>query len=114
MTLTSQRMTEIIDEEVERMLKHEEAFAESIYVDGGFPGDLELPGPQRLKAYWAMTPDLSDIPLLLDPDWEMRIRHGLDQPPVNPYWKNQLRIPGSLKKLSQDFVKLNQKYGQTE
>lgn len=114
MTISSQRKTAIIDEEVQRVLEREEALTESIYEDGGFPGDIQLPGPQRLNAYWTYTTDLTDIPLLIDPDWELRIRNGMDQPPVNPYWKNLLRIPGLLKKTSQDFVRLNQKYGQSE
>lgn len=110
MTLTSQRKTEIIEERVTAMLKRIPDRAAAINEDGALPGDIMLPGPQRLDKYWAVTQDFSDVPLLLDPNWEQRIRQGLDQPPKNPYWLNLLRIPGLLKKTSADFVALNARY----
>lgn len=110
MTLTAKRETEIIDEEIDAMYADEKQIADSIIDDGGMPGDIALPGPERLDAYWRVTPDLSDVPLLLDPDWELRIRNGFDRPPVNPYWKNLLRQPGLLKETAADFVRLNAQY----
>ncbi len=110
MTITSKRKTEIVETLVDRMLSRVQERAERINEDGGMPGDIALPGRERLDAYWAMTPDLTDLPLLIDPDWELRIRQGLDQPPVNPYWKNTLSIPGMLKRLSHDFMSLNERY----
>ena len=108
--LTPKEETEIADEEIDQMLKEEDGIVAEMVKDGSFIGDVMLPGPERLDQYWAMTPDLSDVPLLIDPDWELRIRHGLDRPPVNPYWKNLLREPGLLKSTSQDFVSLNQRF----
>lgn len=103
-------MTEIADEEVDRALKGEKERADSIYADGGFIGDIQMPGPQRLDRYWLVTPNLADLAGLSDPNWEDRIRAGFDPPPVNPYWMNLLREPGLLKKTSQDFMRLNAQY----
>jgi hypothetical protein len=110
MPLTAKEETDIIEEEIDAMFAEETDLANSIIADGGLPGDIALPGPERLDKYWAVTPDLSDVPLLIDPDWELRIRNGLDRGPVNPYWKNLLRQPGLLKATSQDFVRLNAQY----
>ncbi len=110
MTLTSQRKTQIIEEQVTAMLKRVKQRADAFNEDGAMVGDITMPGPQRLDKYWAVTPDLSDVPLLIDPGWEVRIRHGLDRPPVNPYWKNLLRVPGLLESTARDFVRLNQQY----
>lgn len=107
MVLSAKRITEIADEEVDRILEKEQYMVDTLYGEGGFIGDIVLPGPQRLDRYWAVTPDLSDVLMLVDPDWESRIRAGLDKGPVNPYWINLLREPGLLKKMSQDFVRLN-------
>lgn len=110
MVLSAKEEAQIIDEEIEAMFAEEEELADQILEDGGMPGDIALPGPQRLDRYWAVTPDLSDVLLLVDPDWESRIRAGLDKGPVNPYWINLLREPGLLKKTSQDFVRLNKQH----
>src|SRR5678816_3403635 len=91
MVISSQRLTQIVDEQIEAMLKRVEKRAEAFNQDGAMVGDITMPGPQRLDKYWAVT-DLNDVPLLIDPDWELRIRNGLDQPPVSPYWKNLLRL----------------------
>lgn len=110
MVLSAKRITEIADEEVDRILKKEKYMVDTLYGEGGFIGDIMLPGPERLDKYWAVTPDLSDVMMLTDPDWELRIRNGLDNPPVNPYWLNLLREPGLLKSTSQDFLRLNAQY----
>jgi hypothetical protein len=110
MVLSAKRKTEIADEEVTRVLEDEKRIVDSLAAEGGFIGDIMLPGPERLDKYWAMTPDLNDVPLLIDSGWELRIRNGLDRAPVNPYWRNLLREPGLLEKTSRDFVRLNTQY----
>ncbi len=108
--LTPREQTELTDEVIDRMFAEENDLVAELAEDGGFIGDILLPGPKRLDAYWAATPDLSDVPGLLDPNWESLIRRGLDPGPKNPYWKNLLREPGLLKEVSQDFVRLNKLY----
>lgn len=111
MTLTTKRKTELIEERVNAMLDRIPERARSINEDGGLPGDLLLPGPQRLDRYWLLTKDLSDLPLLIDAkESEMLIRKGVIPGPVNPYWINQLRIPGQFTELAQDFMALNKQY----
>lgn len=110
MTLTSKRRTEIADEEIDRMLSHEKEAMDAIYEDGGFIGDVALPAPERLDRYWLVTPDLSDLSLLIEPGAEEMIRQGLIPGPVNPYWKNLLREPGLFKEQAADFMRLNQRY----
>lgn len=111
MTLSTERKTAIIEERVDRMLDRILDRAKAINQDGGLPGDLMLPGPQRLEQYWRYTPDLSDLPLLIDgKESEEMIRQGLVPPPVNPYWLNQLSIPGQFTELAQDFMSLNAQY----
>jgi hypothetical protein len=112
MTISSQRKSAIIEELVDRMHARIPARADAINQDGHLPGTLMMPGKQRLDFFWAMTPDFSDVPLLLDPDWELRIREGLDRAPVNPYWLNHLSIPGMLKQYSQDFKALILRYAE--
>jgi len=109
MSLSAKRETEIADEEIQRALEDENRLVAEMSKEG-LIGDIHLPGPQRLDRYWLVTPDLSDIPGLTDPEWESQIRQGFAPPPVNPYWRNLLRIPGLLKELSRDFIKLNAQY----
>lgn len=110
MTITSARKTAIVEEEVTAMLERVQKRADAFNQDGAMIGDLHMPGPKRLDQYWAATPNLADVPYLTDPNWEDRIRQGLDKPPVNPYWVNLLRVPGLLKKTAADFVRLNAQY----
>lgn len=111
MTLSTKRKSEIIEERVNRMLDRIPERAKAINQDGGLPGDLLLPGPERLDRYWLLTKDLRDIPLLIDgKESERLIREGVIPPPVNPYWKNQIRIPGQFAELAADFMALNQRY----
>ena len=114
MTISSQRKSEIIEERVSRMHERIPRRAAAINEDGHLPGTMMMPGKERLDFYWARTPDFTDVPLLLDPDWELRIRNGLDKPPVNPYWLNHLSVPGMLKEYSQDFKSLILKYADEE
>ena len=114
MTIHSKRKSEIIEERVSRMHARIPERAATINEDGHLPGTLMMPGRERLDFFWARTPDFLDVPLLLDPDWELRIRNGLDNPPVNPYWKNMLSVPGMLKEYSQDFKSLMIRYADEE
>jgi hypothetical protein len=110
MVVSAKRKTEIADEEVTRSLKDEQYYVDTLYEEGGFIGDIMLPGPARLDKYWSVTPDLSDLELITDPNYEVRLRQGLDRPPVNSYWMNLLREPGLFTKTALDFVRLNAQY----
>lgn len=110
MTLTVKEENDIIDEEVDLMYEEENEMVENIADDGGLPGDLLFPGPERLDRYWLVTKDLSDLQLLIDPNSEEFIRRNLIRPPVNPYWLNQLSIPGEFTKKAKDFMALNARY----
>jgi len=55
MTLTTKRKTQIIEERVNAMLDRIPERAAAINEDGGLPGDLLLPGPERLDRYWLLT-----------------------------------------------------------
>ena len=105
MTIRSGRKSEIVDERVQRMHTNVPKRAAVFNEDGWLVGTTMLPGRERLDFFWART-EFADVPLLLDPGWEVRIRNGLDNPPVNPYWKNMLSVPGMLKEYSQDFRRL--------
>lgn len=110
MVVSAKRKTAIADEEITRSLEQEKYYVDTLYGEGGFIGDIMLPGPQRLDQYWTYTPNLSDIELITDPNYETRLRAGLDRPPINPYWKNLLREPGLFTKTAADFVRLNAQY----
>lgn len=93
------------------MLKRIPDRAAKINEDGALPGDIMLPGPERLDKYWTLI-QFADVPKLLDPNWEMVIRNGLDPGPVSPYLKNLLRVPGLLKQVGADFTRLNAQYAE--
>ncbi len=116
MPLSGAEMTAIMDDVINELFDKFTETADSLFPSenklsaGALPGDILPHGADRLQQYWAMTPDLSDLPKIIDPNFELRLRQGLDQPPVNPYWVNQLRIPGQFTLLAKDFMALNQRF----
>ncbi len=117
MVLTAKRKTEIADEEVTRSLEKEKYYVDTLYDEGGFIGDIQLPGPQRLDKYFSVDPatgqpliSWNDLPRMIDPDWEKWIRAGLAPGPESNYLKNLLREPGLLTEVCKDLVSLTKKY----
>ncbi len=121
MPLSGADMTAIMDDVINDLFDHFTEVADSLFPSenklsaGALPGDILPPGMDRLEDYWAKTPALPDgtnpdVAKIIDPNYELRLRQGLDQPPVNPYWVNQLRIPGQFTLLAKDFMALNQKF----
>ncbi len=112
MPVSAKRITEIADEEIDLVLENEKYMVDTLYGEGGFVGDIVLPGNQRLAKYWSVT-DKADVMLLTFPSWETWIRGGpnlygeFSRPPVSPYWLNLLREPGLFKDTAADFVRLN-------
>lgn len=107
--LTSERKTAIVEARVDRMLKRAIERAKAYNGDGAMMGDIHQPDRKRWDMYWAATPNLSDIELITDPGYETRVRNALDRQPVNPFWLNQLRIPGLFTATARDFMRVNEK-----
>ena len=84
--------------------------AEELFPDGVFPGTKPLQGRQKLTQYLTVTVDLSDLELIADPDYEMKLRANLDRPPLSPYWLRTLSIPGEFTKQAKEFVDLMERY----
>ena len=77
-----------------------------------FPGTKPLQGRQKLTKYFRATVDLSDLELIADPDYEMKLRANLDRPPLSPYWLRTLSIPGEFTKQAKEFVDLMTRYAE--
>lgn len=102
-------MTKIVNEEVTALFKDFQKEADTIY-GGGMLGDMKLKGPQELTAMLSQITDLRDIPMLLDPEWEDRIRQNLDVPPASPMLFEKLAIPGMLTEFGKRFSVLIDRY----
>ena len=102
-------MTAIVNEEITAMFKDFQQEAEAIY-GGGMLGDLKLKGPQEFQAMIDQITDLRDITMLLDPEWEDRIRRQEDIPPYSPKLLEKLAIPGMLKDFGKRFAVLIDRY----
>ncbi len=115
MPLSGAEMTAIMDDVISELFDHFTEVADSLFPSenklsaGALPGDILPHWLDRLQQYWAVTPR-EDLPKIIDPNFELRLRQGLDQPPVGPFWLNQLRIPGQFTLLAKDFMALNQKF----
>ncbi len=121
MPLSGAEMTAIMDDVINELFDKFTETADSLFPSenklsaGALPGDILPHGADRLQQYWAMTPDLRDLPRIIDPaNYELRLRQGLepsDHPdPYNPYWANQIRVPGQFTLLAKDFMSLNQRF----
>ena len=108
--------TRMIEEKAIRFAKQIIPRSEELFPDGVFPGTKPLQGRQKLTQYLTVTVDLSDLELIADPDYEMKLRANLDRPPISPYWQKTLSIPGEFTKQAKEFVALMEKYasGETE
>ncbi len=109
MTLSISRRTEIIQEVVDRRLTTILDVADSIFPDDGLPGDVTLKGKQADEALLAMVTVWSDWAKVLDPDYEMVFRAGLDTPPESPALLQLLSIPGEFTKLARRIRQVAQK-----
>ena len=85
--------------------------AEELFPDGVFPGTKPLQGRQKLTQYLTVTVDLSDLELIADPNYEMKLRAGLEiRTPLSPYWQRTLSIPGEFTKQAAEYVDLMERY----
>ncbi len=98
---------------VNEYMENFEEFAHSIWEDGVMPGTSPLPWKKRLVNYLIVTQDLTrtpdgknDLDRLVDDDYLLKLDNGLEHPPVNPYWLNQLSIRSSYERNRKDFVRL--------
>ena len=106
MVVPISRQTEIIDEEVKRALIGILEEANAIFPDDGLPGDVKLRGQEKLDSMMAMVTDFADLPKLMDPNYELLFRAGLEEPPVSPRLLTLLRIPGEFTKISKEIIRL--------
>lgn len=105
LNLPGETMTELMKEAVAEMLAELEPLSREVYSDGVLPGTFHLSAPERLANYLNNT-DPSDMELLIDDDYLLRLKNGLDRPPVSPFWLNQISTQGTYERNRRDFVRL--------
>lgn len=78
---------------------------------GVFPGTVPLSPRQELTSFLAETVDLSDFELIFDPEYEQRVRAGLEtRVPMSPRWKQRLMMPGEFTRAGKRFQELSERY----
>lgn len=105
LNIPGERQTELIEETVADLVKELEGWSDSVYSDGILPGTKTPMAKERLAGYYEMT-DPADMELLIDDDYLLRLKHGLDRPPVSPFWLNAVSSQGTFERMRRDFLHL--------
>ncbi len=114
--LPGESMTELMQEAVKEMLAELEPLSREIYADGVLPGTYSLSSAERLANYYSNT-DPADWALMFeydealgqwgtDENYLLRLRNGLDAPPVSPFWLNMVSTQGTFERNRRDFMRL--------
>ncbi len=105
LNIGGERQTELIEEAIKEILGEIENWSDSVYSDGILPGLKPLPAKERLANYY-MNTDPADMELLIDNDYLLRLKYGLDRPPVSPFWLNAVSSQGTFERMRRDFLHL--------
>lgn len=105
LNLSGVRQTELIEEAVREIIGELEDWTGSVYADGILPGLKPLGAKERLASYLQQT-DPADMELLIDDDYLLRLKYGLERPPVSPFWLNAVSSQGTFERMRRDFLHL--------